>query len=111
MSATLGEKEPEVAKVGQSGETLMNQVSEASPDRPAISEKVSDVTQKFDDLKDKLRAKEAELEKEIDKAKEFNDKVTELDVWLDATKNKLASRGPIGTDPATVDKQLKEIEV
>ena len=97
--------------MSQSGETLINQVNEASPDRTAISEKVSDVANKFDDLKDKLRTKETELEDEINKAKDFNENLKELDDWLSATRDDLATQKPVGVDPAVIQKQLLEIVV
>ena len=111
LSATLSEKEPDMNKVGETAETLMQKVHEESADRPLITDKVKDVSQKYDDLRDKLRAREAELEEEVDKSKEFNEKVEELDAWLDTAREKLATQGPISTDPAAVEKQLKEIQV
>ena len=89
----------------------MQKVPEESADRPLISDKVKDVSDKYGNLRDKLQARQAELQEEIDKSKEFNDKVDELGTWLDGARDKLATQGPISTDPAAVEKQLKEIQV
>ena len=111
LSVTLNEKETDVSKVGEAAETLMEKVHEESADRLLLIDKVKDVSYIYDDLHDKLRAREAELEEEVDKSKEFNEKVEELDAWLDTAREKLATQGPISTDPAAVEKQLKEIQV
>jgi chromosome segregation ATPase len=111
MKDSLGEKQADLNKVNQSSETLLQRVHEDSGDHVVIVDKVSELSSKYADLQDKLRVREEQLATEVGKANEFNDKVKELDDWLDGAKDQLANVGPISTDPEAVKKQLEDIEV
>lgn len=111
MKANLGDKQADLDKVNQTSTTLLQRVPEDSGDYDVVRVKVDELSSKYNDLHDKLRAKEEALEEEVGKVKEFNDKVKELDDWLDEAKDKLNDVGPISTDPEAVKKQLEQIEV
>lgn len=111
MKESLGQKQADLDKVNQSSEALLQRVHEDSGDHAVITDKVSELSSKYADLQDKLKAREEQLAEEVGKASEFNDKVKELDDWLDGAKNQLANVGPIGTDPEAVKKQLEDLEV
>jgi len=111
MKANLGDKQSDLDKVNQSSAALLQHVPEDSGDHQVVRVKVDELSSRYADLHDKLRAKEEALEEEVGKVKEFNDKGKEIDDWLSEAKDKLNDVGPISTDPDAVEKQLEQIEV
>lgn len=111
MSAFLDGHAPEVENVGHKGDTLLGQVHDSSPDRAVITDKVADVSQKFVELQQKLRAQEEVLAGKIKDTDEFNAKIDDLEACVRDGREKLSAVGPVSTDPATVEKQLKLVQV
>ena len=111
MSALLDGHAPEVEKVGHKGDTLLEKVYDSSPDRAVITDKVADVSQKFVELQQKLRAQEEALAGKIKDTDEFNAKIDDMEACVRDGREKLAAVGPVSTDPATVEKQLKLVQV
>lgn len=107
LSAVLDDHVPEVQNVGQKGENLLQQVHGSSPDHAVVTGKVADVSQKFQELQQKLKAQEEALASKIKDTDEFNTKVDELDTCIQDAREKLAGVGPVSTDPTVVEKQLQ----
>lgn len=111
LKDNLGNKQADLDKVNQCSENLLQRVPDDSDDHTVVRGKVSELSSKYADLNDRLRAKEEQLEEEVNKVKEFNDMVNDLDNWLCDAKDKLAEVGPISTDPDVVKKQIEQIKV
>ncbi|KAL9979901.1 hypothetical protein ACROYT_G008418 [Oculina patagonica] len=79
LSAVLDDHAPEVQNVGHKGESLLQQVHDSSPDHAVVTGKVADVSQKFQELQQKLKAQEEALASKIKDTDDFNAKVDELD--------------------------------
>lgn len=111
LSAVLDDHAPEVKNVGHKGESLLQQVHDSSPDHAVVTGKVADVSQKFQELQQKLRAQEEALSSKIKDTDDFNAKVDELDTCIQDAREKLAAVGPVSTDPTAVEKQLDLVRV
>lgn len=90
---------------------MLEQVHDSSPDREVITGKVADVSQKFVELQQKLKAQEEALASKIKDTDEFNAKINDLEGCVEDAREKLAAVGPISTDPTAVEKQLKLVQV
>lgn len=84
---------------------------DSSPDHAVVTGKVADVSQKFDELQQKLRAQEEALTSKIKDTDDFNAKVGELEGSIQDAREKLAAVGPVSTDPTAVEKQLELVRV
>lgn len=111
LSAVLDGHEPEVQNVGHKGESLLQQVHDSSPDHAVVTGKVADVSQKFQELQQKLKAQEEALASKIKDTDDFNAKVDELEGCVQDAREKLAAVGPVSTDPTAVEKQLELVRV
>lgn len=111
LSAVLDDHAPEVQNVGHKGESLLQQVHDSSPDHAVVTGKVADVSQKFQELQQKLKAQEEALSNKIKDTDDFNAKVDELDNCIQDAREKLAAVGPVSTDPTAVEKQLDLVRV
>ena len=111
LTAVLDDHAPEVQNVGHKGESLLQQVHDSSPDHAVVTGKVADVSQKFQELQQKLRAQEEALSNKIKDTDDFNAKVDELDTCIQDAREKLAAVGPVSTDPTAVEKQLDLVRV
>lgn len=69
------------------------------------------VSQKFEELQQKLKAQEEALTSKIRDTDNFNAKVEELDGCIQDIREKLAAVGPVSTDPTAVEKQLELVQV
>ena len=65
------------------------------------------MSQKFQELQQKLKAQEEALASKIKDTDEFNAKVDELDTCIQDVREQLAGVGPVSTDPTLVEKQLE----
>lgn len=111
LSAVLDGHAPEVQNVGHKGESLLQQVHDSSPDHAVVTGKVADVSQKFQELQQKLKVQEEALASKIKDTDDFNAKVDELEGCIQDTREKLAAVGPVSTDPTAVEKQLELVQV
>lgn len=76
-----------------------------------ITGKVADVSQKYEELQQKLRAQEEALASKIKDTDEFNAKVDDVEACIQDAREKLAAVGPVSTDPTAVERQLNLIQV
>ena len=90
---------------------MLQQVHDSSPDHAVVTGKVADVSQKFQELQQKLKAQEEALSNKIKDTDDFNAKVDELDTCIQDAREKLAAFGPVSTDPTAVEKQLDLVRV
>ena len=97
--------------VGHKGDSLLQQVHDSSPDHALVSGKVARVSQKFEELQQKLRSQEEALANKIKDTDDFNAKVDELEGCIQDAREKLAVVGPVSTDPTAVEKQLDLVRV
>ena len=97
--------------MGQKGESLLEKVHDSSPDHAVVTGKVADVSQKFQELQEKLRAQEEALASKIKDTDDFNAKVDDLEGCIQDARAKLAAVGPVSTDPTAVEKQLELVRV
>jgi len=111
LTAVLDDHAPEVQNVGHKGESLLQQVHDSSPDHAVVTGKVADVSQKFQELQQKLKAQEEALSNKIKDTDDFNAKVDDLDACIQDAREKLAAVGPVSTDPTAVEKQLDLVRV
>lgn len=90
---------------------MLQQVHDSSPDHAVVTDKVADVSQKFQELQQKLKLQEEALSNKIKNTDDFNAKVDELDTCIQDAREKLTAVGPVSTDPTAVEKQLDLVRV
>lgn len=109
--SVLKEQEPEMNEVNDNLSLLMQQVDEKTPHATQVREEVSQADQKQKDLIEKLNARKANLEEDVQHARVFQGSLADLEAWLPEAEERVSAQQPISTDPETVRKQLEEAQV
>ena len=101
----------DVQSLNDCGDKVTNSVLSASGDPSPVQEELAAVSQRYKDLKEKLKAREDELEKALDRGSQLQDTLNEIETWTAENLETLESWDAVSTDPDTARKQLDETEV
>lgn len=111
MLSALREQEPELSAVNDNLSNLMQQVDEKTPPATQVKAEVSQTDQKNKELIDKLRARKANLEEDVESARVFQGSLAEIETWLPEANQTVSSQQPISTAPEALRNQLEEAQV
>ena len=90
---------------------FMDELLEKDDIPDEVKKDVVDMKEKQDEVKERLKDKKKEVEEAIEKIKEFDDVIEKLKPWSEKARNSSCLNEPISTQPDTLKKQLKEVEV
>lgn len=111
LLSALTEQEPELSAVNDNLSNLMQQVDEKTPPATQVKAEVSQTDQKNKELIDKLRARKANLEEDVESARVFQGSLAEIEAWLPEANQTVSSQEPISTEPEALRNQLEEAQV
>ena len=101
----------DVQSLNDCGEKVTNSVLSASGDPSPVQEELAAVNQRYKDLQEKLKAREGELQRALDRGLKLRNTLKEIKVWALETLKTVESWDPVSTDPDTATQQLHELEV
>lgn len=84
--------------------------AEPSPDRDALQTRFEDMKAKWGDVKDKVSARETEIEERAPVLHDYHDNMEDFVAWLTDLDNKISSQSPVSCDPKMIAKQLQQVE-
>lgn len=111
LLSVLKNQEPELNEVNGNLSILMQQVDEKTPPAIQVRADVSQAEQNNKDLIDKLSARKANLEEDVEHARVFQGSLAEIEAWLPEATERVSAQQPISTDPETLKEQLEEAQV
>lgn len=104
----MNAKEDELEKVEELNDEL---VKEPGVDPGKVKKNISDLKHKHGKVKDNVKDKKEKLVEYIIIIEEYYIIIEEITEWIIITKKKPALNEPIATEPKTLKKQLKDLEV
>lgn len=72
---------------------------------------MNDVIEKYQELLDKAKAKEEELEKAVNQGGKLKNIIIEIEEWIIEIEEVVEIWEPVSTDPDTAKKQLDDVKV
>lgn len=104
----LDKKEDDIKKAEELTDELAQQ---PGVDAQPIKKKTADVKDKHQKAKEKTTDKKEKLVEYIVYIEEYYEIIEEITEWVYVTKPKPALNEPIATEPETLKKQIKDVEV
>lgn len=95
-------------KVEELGDEL---IQEPGVNAGKVTKDISDLKQKHGKVKDDVKHKKDKLVQYVIYIEEYYVIIEEITEWIIVTKKKPALNEPIATEPETLKKQLKDVEV
>ena len=83
----------------------------AKGDPSLLKQEQEAVEQKYGDLLEQLKDKEAKLEKAVEQGTQIQEKLDDVEAWEAESSPLVESWEPISTDPRVAEKQLQQLEV
>ena len=99
-----------IAQVDRSGEALVEILGKDTPDGQDVEKEVTETKKTLEELKRQLQEVVEKCGEELAQAKVFFDAVAELGDWIETAEDARVLREPVSRKPASIRKQLNEIE-
>lgn len=94
-----------------SGEQAVHAINCAQGDPSLVQEELAAVNQKYGDLLDQLKDKQAKLERAVEQGTQIQENLDDIQGWSVDSAQTVEDWEPISTDPAVAKKQLEQLEV
>lgn len=94
----------------ENGKKLLDSI-ESPTEKDALQAKLDELTKLWDDTGDKFNKENAKEGDVLEKTKKLDDKMSDLEKFLDDQEKKLRDLEPVACSPEKLDQQQKEINV
>ena len=106
----LEAKKPIYERILQNGHSLLDE-TEPGPERDAVQQKLDDLTNKWNGVKEKADKRTDDLGRLLPLAQTHNDNYVTFSVYLNGAEKKLNGFKQPEMDPEELERQKKELEV
>lgn len=93
------------------GEQAVDAIKVACGDASPVQQELAAVHQKYGDLLDQLKDKQAKLEQAVEQGTKIKEKLDDVQAWTADSTPTLEAWEPVSTDPTIAKKQLEQLEV
>lgn len=93
------------------GGQAIDAILSAQGDPSLLKQEQEAVEQKYGDLLEQLKDKEAKLEKAVEQGTQIQEKLDDVEAWEAESSPLVENWEPISTDPRVAEKQLQQLEV
>ena len=94
-----------------SGEQAIHAINCAQGDPSLVQEELAAVNQRYGDLLDQLKDKQAKMERAVEQGTQIQENLDDIQAWSVDSAQTVEDWEPISTDPAVAKKQLEQLEV
>lgn len=84
--------------------------AEPGPDRDAFQTRFEDMKAKWADVKEKVAARQTEIDEHAPVLHDYHEKVEDFSTWLTDLESKISSLSPVSCDAKMIAKQLEQVE-